>query len=281
MHAVRRTFTAAPLLFLLAASALPARGEEPKKEKPPEPKEAKAEAVLPKDPAAGKSEASSSRLTITLAEGKTVVCREQSAQSFLIRGNWFPRTSDAEKVKEGRKLLEEAIKYRTEKYGYFEGFGNPKGNAHPPKHYAKATSFMGLSVQVHEKIIPALKCVEAALKGGPAGGEYKPRAMGGIRFRNTYKGVEVSNHVYGIAVDIEPDKNTCCGCVAPWNEHPLCKQKSKTVWERMVMPRSWVEAFEKYGFYWLGHDVLQDTMHFEFLGDPDKITESPGSVATN
>ena len=76
-----------------------------------------------------------------------------------------------------------------------------------------------------------------------------------------------------VAVDIEPDKNTCCGCVAPWNEHPLCKQKGKTVWERMVMPRSWVETFEKYGFYWLGHDTLEDTMHFEFLGDPDKITD--------
>ena len=26
-----------------------------------------------------------------------------------------------------------------------------------------------------------------------------------------------------------------------------------------------------YGFYWLGHDALEDTMHFEFLGDPEQI----------
>jgi D-alanyl-D-alanine carboxypeptidase len=275
MHAVRRTFAAAPLLLCLAASALPARGEEPKKDAPPEPKDAKSEAAKEAAPAAA------NKITITLADGKTVHCREQTAQPFLIRGNWFPRSNDADKVKEGRKMLEEAIKYRTEKYGYFEGFGNPKANKHPPKYYAKSTSFMGMNVQVHEKIIPALKCVEAALKAGPAGNEYKPAAMGGIRFRNTYKGVEVSNHVYGIAIDIEPDKNTCCGCVAPWNTHPLCKQKNKSVWERMVMPRSWVETFEKYGFYWLGHDTLQDTMHFEFLGDPDKITETPTNVAAN
>jgi hypothetical protein len=255
MHAVRRTLAAAPLLFLVVASHA-AHGEE----KTPEAKEA-TPTTTP---------TTTGRLAISL-DGKTANCREQAAQSFLIRGNWFPR--DPEKAKEGRKLLEESIKYRTEKYGYFEGFGNPKGNAHPPKHYAKTTTFMGLSVQVHEKIIPALKCVEAALKASSAGNEYKPHAMGGIRFRNTYKGVEVSNHVYGIAVDIEPDKNTCCGCVAPWNEHPLCKQKGKSVWERMVMPKSWVETFEKFGFYWLGHDVLQDTMHFEFLGDPDAITE--------
>jgi hypothetical protein len=37
-----------------------------------------------------------------------------------------------------------------------------------------------------------------------------------------------------------------------------------------------VHAFERYGFYWLGHDVLQDTMHFEFLGDPDRIVRTPG-----
>ncbi|MCW5832486.1 MAG: M15 family metallopeptidase [Labilithrix sp.] len=274
MHAVRRTLAAAPLLVLLGAAALPARGDEPKKEAPPEPKEAKPAIVVPKEPAPP----AATKLTVTLADGKTAHCREQSAQSFLIRGNWFPRTNDAEKLKEGRKLLEEAIKYRTEKYGYFEGFGNPKSNPHPPKYYAKSTSFMGMSVQVHAKIIPALKCVEAALKAGPAGEAYKPRAMGGIRFHNTYRGVEISNHVYGIAIDIEPDKNTCCGCVAPWNNHPLCKQKDKTVWDRMVMPRSWVETFEN-GFYWLGHDVLQDTMHFEFLGDPEKITETAGDVA--
>lgn len=275
MPAVRRTLAAAPLLLALAASTLPARGDDAKKDNA-EAKEAKTEA--PKDAAPAPA---SGKLTITLADGKTATCREQSAQPFLIRGNWFPRTNDAEKVKEGRKLLEQAIRYRTEKYGYFEGYGNPKANRHPPKHYAKSTTFMGLSVQVHSKIIPALKCVEAALKASPAGDEYKPRAMGGIRFHNTYRGVEISNHVYGIAIDIEPDKNTCCGCVAPWNTHPLCKQKDKTVWERMAMPRSWVEAFERFGFYWLGHDVLQDTMHFEFLGDPDKITESTGDIATN
>jgi hypothetical protein len=215
-------------------------------------------------------------------EAGTFACHEQGAQAFLIRGNWFPKTNDAETQKEGRKLLESAIRYRTEKYGYFEGFGSPKLNPHPPKHYAKSTAFMGMTVQVHERIVPALKCVEAALKGSPAAAEYKPRSMGGIRFKNTYRGVEISNHVYGIAIDIEPDRNSCCGCVAPWPDNPLCQGKNKTIWERMAMPKSWVETFERFGFYWLGHDVLRDTMHFEFLGDPDKIlqrvTTAPASA---
>ena len=277
MSAVRRTLPAALFLVLAAGGAtLPARGDEPKPVAKPAAKEA-----LPPAPAVAPAIAPNiggARLTITTDAG-TLGCREQLAQSFLIRGNWFPRTNDAEKQKEGRKLLDDAIKYRTEKYGYFEGFGSPKLNPHPPKHYAKATTFMGMSAQVNERIIPALKCVEAALKAGPAGNEYKPRAMGGIRFHNTYRGVEISNHVYGIAIDIEPDRNTCCGCVAPWPDHPLCKAKNKTVWERMAMPKSWVDTFERFGFYWLGHDTLQDTMHFEFLGDPDKVTEPANTGA--
>lgn len=234
---------------------------------------AKPEAKEAPDPAArNEARARAAAVTITV-DGKTQRCREQTAQPFLVRGSWFPSAKDPAAVKAGRKMLEDAIRYRTETYGYFEGFGNARWNRHPPKHYAKTVQFQGMSAQVHEKIIPALKCVEAALKASGADAEYKPRAMGGIRFKNTYRGVEVSNHVYGIAIDIEPDKNTCCGCVKPWNEHPLCKKKVASVFERMAMPKSWVDAFERYGFYWLGHDVLADTMHFEFLGDPDKVLE--------
>ena len=277
MFAARRTLAASVFVLIAAgAASLPARGDDakpadakPADAKPPENKPVPVIGATP-----------TSKLTISTDAG-TFGCREQAAQAFLIRGNWFPRTNDAEKQKEARKLFEESLKYRTEKYGYFEGFGSPKSNPHPPKFYAKSMTFMGMSVQVNEKIIPALKCVEAALKASPAGNEYKPRAMGGIRFKNTYRGMEISNHVYGIAIDIEPDRNSCCGCVAPWPDHPLCKAKNKTVWERMAMPKSWVDTFERFGFYWLGHDVLQDTMHFEFLGDPDKVTEpaGPGAAA--
>jgi hypothetical protein len=214
-------------------------------------------------------------VSIAGPNGAMLKCREQQAQQFLIRGNWFRGDPVA-----GRKMLEEAIKYRTKTYGYFEGFGDPHMNAHPPRFYAKATTFMGLPIQFNEKAIPALKCVEAALKATHAAEEYHPTSAGGIRFSNTYRGFEVSNHVYGIAIDIEPSKNSCCGCVAPWPDHPLCKNKKLTVYQRMVMPKSWVEVFERYGFYWLGHDVLQDTMHFEFLGDPTQITEPAATTAS-
>lgn len=227
-----------------------------------------ATAASPSTAPATSAQPQTTPVTIAGPNGTKLRCREQGAQPFLVRGNWFKGDGKA-----GQKMFADSIRFRTEKYGHFPGFGSPSSNAHPPRFYAKSTTFMGLAVSVNEHIIPALACVEAALKQSGADQQYHPKSMGGIRFQNTYRGSEISNHVYGIAVDIEPQVNTCCGCVRPWNDHPLCKKKVQSIFERMAMPKSWVDVFERYGFYWLGHDVLQDTMHFEFLGDPDAITE--------
>jgi hypothetical protein len=130
---------------------------------------------------------------------------------------------------------------------------------------------MGLPVQMHRKVVPALQCVEEEIKRSCADHPYKAQALAGIRFRNTYRGGEVTNHIYGIAIDVDPSLNSCCGCVKPWSSAPACQRPAKTEYDRMAMPECWVHAFERYGFYWLGHDVLRDTMHFEFLGDPEHI----------
>ena len=222
--------------------------------------------VLAPDPPAEESPKALPPVSISV-DGALVRCREQAAQPFLVRGNWFKKGTDS------NKALAEAIRYRTEKYGYFPGYGSPRDNTHPPRFYAEPVKFMGMTVTVNQKVGLALRCVEAALNATPAKDEYHPHSIGGIRFANTYRGSEISNHVYGIAIDIEPDRNTCCGCVAPWTEHPLCQRRVSSIYERMAMPKSWVAIFERFGFYWLGHDVLQDTMHFEFLGDPEKILD--------
>jgi hypothetical protein len=196
-------------------------------------------------------------------------CNEQPPQEFLVRGN-FRKTPGGN---------ERAIQYRTDTYGYFKGFGRPPApDAQPPSHYVVDATFMGLPVRMHRKVVPALACVEAEIKQACAADHYTPHALAGIRFRNTYRGAEVTNHIYGIAIDIDPLENPCCGCVKPWSEAAICNRPSKTEYDRMALPECWVHAFEKYGFYWLGHDVLKDTMHFEFLGDPDRIVRS---VTTN
>ena len=198
-------------------------------------------------------------------DGKPHACIKQRAQDFLIRSNWFSHGAA------GSELFQKSLRYRTEHYGYFPGFGRADWNRAAPRDSAVAARFMGMPIQINRRVVPALRCVEKALMAGPAHLDYHPHGIGGIRFHNTYRGGEVSNHVYGIAMDIDSETNTCCGCVGAWARHPLCEKKVSSIYERMAMPNSWVEVFERYGWYWLGHDVLQDTMHFEFLGDPDKI----------
>ncbi|MCL2447689.1 MAG: M15 family metallopeptidase [Polyangiaceae bacterium] len=190
-------------------------------------------------------------------------CNEQPPQDFLVRGQFL-------KVPGGN---ERAIQYRTDHYGYYKGFGQPGPDAQPPSAFVVSTKFMGLPVVMHRKVVPALACVEREIAQACADHPYTAHALAGIRYRNTYRGGEITNHAYGIAIDIDPSINTCCGCVPPWNDAPRCKKQAKTEYDRMVMPECWVHAFERYGFYWLGHDVLRDTMHFEFLGDPDRIVK--------
>jgi hypothetical protein len=196
-------------------------------------------------------------------------CNEQAPQDFLVRSNFL-------KTRDGN---ERAIQWRTDHYGWFRGFGRPAPDAQPPSAFVVETTFMGLPIKMHRKVVPALHCAEEDIKRSCADHPYTAHALAGIRMRNTYRGGEVTNHAYGIAIDVDPSINTCCGCVPPWNDAPACKRPAKTEYDRMAMPECWVHSFERYGFYWLGHDVLRDTMHFEFLGDPDRIVKASGPIA--
>jgi len=200
------------------------------------------------------------------AGGSSSACNEQAPQDFLVRGHF---------LKEGPSGNARAIQYRTDTYGYFKGFGHAGPDAKPPGANVVTTTFMGLSVKMHRKVVPALACVEQEIRTACADHPYTAHALAGIRYKNTYRGGEVTNHAYGIAIDVDPAINTCCGCVPPWNDAPACHRTAKNEYDRMARPECWVHAFERYGFYWLGHDVLRDTMHFEFLGDPDRIEKTP------
>jgi hypothetical protein len=196
-------------------------------------------------------------------------CTTQKPQPFLIRSNF---------VKHGAlnaAAHEQALRYRAEQYGSVEGLGLDRYNKQRAYANAQSVRFMGLPLQIHKKIAPALQCVERYLERSCTEPKerYTPRAVGGFRTTNTYRGGEVSNHLFGIAIDIDPNKNPCCGCVAPWPDHPACKSPAESVFDRAALPRCWIEGFERFGFYWLGRDPeLRDTMHFEFLGDPEKLT---------
>lgn len=213
------------------------------------------------------------------AGGDGIACNEQRPIDYLIRGNWVTKARmPREEIQRRRELAAQAVRFRTEHYGYFEGFGRPEWNARSPMQNAAGTRFMGIRLRVNASIHPALACVEQAIQAQCTSTPYRAQRLSGIRDRNTYHNGEVSNHVYGIAIDIDPSINTCCGCVPPWTDHPLCAEEVSSIFERMQMPECWVRQFERFGFYWLGRDTLQDTMHFEFLADPDQITPAAGTA---
>lgn len=207
-------------------------------------------------------------------------CNEQRAQSFLMRSTYIHQLGLTTEMAQQRKRLHHAaIAYRTRHYGYVEGFGDSTMNPRPPYDYSGDGKFFGLHVRMNSRVLVALGCVEETIEQTCSNTPYVPQVLDGLRARNTFHNNEVSNHLYGIAIDIDPVRNACCHCVAPSRDAPICKKPAKTPFDHAEIPPCWVEAFEKYGFYWLGHDVLEDTMHFEFLGDPNQIKRSTSAPA--
>jgi len=195
-------------------------------------------------------------------------CRVQRPQKFLER-RAFLKGGMLDSSKHAR-----ALRYFAEHYGNAGDDATTRWNSEPAIGQAKSVKFFGLPISIHSKIAGALACVEKRIRKTCHGrSSYTPISVGGFRDANTYRGTEVSNHLFGIAIDIDPERNPCCGCVDPWPNSPLCKGDAKTVYERTALTKGWIRAFQRYGFDWLGHDELADTMHFEFLGDPDRIAK--------
>ena len=195
-------------------------------------------------------------------------CRVQAPQKFLER-----RSVVKHGMLDPRKHAR-ALRYLVERYGNAGDDVTTAYNAQSASEQARTVTFMGRPISIHARIAPALACVEKRIRKLCVGrSRYTATAIGGFRSANTYRGPEISNHLLGIAIDIDPDRNPCCGCVDPWPSSPLCKIEARDVYERTALPKCWIRAFERFGFDWLGHDKLEDTMHFEFLGDPDRITK--------
>jgi hypothetical protein len=193
-------------------------------------------------------------------------CRVQPPQRFLERRT-FHKKGSIDPTKHLRAMKYLAQHYGTTGDSITVAYGHEAASQH-----AKTVHFFGMPLSIHEKIAPVVSCVEKHLKKACTGRSgYAPHAIGGFRTTNTYRGSEVSNHMFGIAIDIDPEKNPCCGCVDPWPSSPLCQGEVESVYKRTSLTKCWVRGFERFGFDWLGHDELEDTMHFEFLGDPDRI----------
>jgi hypothetical protein len=201
-------------------------------------------------------------------------CNDQRPLAFLVRGNYVSRKDASLEERHARaRNHREAIRFRTEHYGHVKGFGLPEWNPMPAISFAEQTSFVGMKVALNRKIVTAVRCAEREIRA-TCKEVYRPQYLSGFRGENTLYSGEVSNHLYGIALDVDPEHNLCCNCVGPATLHPACTRPGATLADRMFMPSCWVAAFERFGFYWLGHNELEGTMHFEFLGDPDRTLRS-------
>jgi hypothetical protein len=192
-------------------------------------------------------------------------CRAQKPQAFLMRSHYVKRNMI------DPKGHARAVRYRVEAYGSIPGIGATEFNPTRVASHVTRMRFFGLPIVMHERVAPVLACVERRIEthcSAPKS-HYVPRAIGGLRTENTIRQGEISNHLFGIAIDIDPDRNPCCHCVAKWQTNKKCRIPSSSPYDRTDLPKCWIEAFEHYGFYWLGLDTLEDTMHFEFLGRPD------------
>ncbi len=192
-------------------------------------------------------------------------CRAQKPQPFLMRSHYVKKNMI------DPKAHARAVRYRAEHYGSVAGIAATELNPKRVANQVVRTTFFGLPIVMHEKVAPILTCVERRItqQCDGVGSRYVPRAIGGLRTENTIRQGEISNHLFGIAIDVDPNRNPCCHCVKKWQGHKKCSIPSSSPYDRADLPHCWVTAFEHYGFYWLGLDSLEDTMHFEFLGDPD------------
>src|SRR5262249_49237592 len=112
-------------------------------------------------------------------------CNEQPPQDFLVRGNWQTKASmSREEIRERRAIHERAIRYRTENYGFFEGFGNASWNDTTPSDNAEALRVFGLRVRLNSRIIPAVRCAEEAIALNCTASPYEPTRLSGLRTRN-------------------------------------------------------------------------------------------------
>lgn len=109
----------------------------------------------------------------------------------------------------------------------------------------------GTAITVHERLLPALDVVTSALAAGGEAYEVDPRYTSSIAARTISGRTRLSRHTFGLAMDINADRNPFRG------DNRLITD----------MPDSFVAAFEAGGFCWGGGWIgRKDAMHFAWQG---------------
>src|SRR5690606_29716609 len=95
------------------------------------------------------------------AASEEILCNEQEPQAFLIRANWLTRRGmEADEVRARREVAQQAVRYRTENYGYFQGFGSPAWNERTPLQNAISVRLFDRPTRLNQRIVAAARCAE-------------------------------------------------------------------------------------------------------------------------
>lgn len=134
----------------------------------------------------------------------------------------------------------------------------------------KTTYFMGFQVMIHRDLLEDLARVEerlaAEMENDPALKEYIESVdfLTGFNWRPIDGTRSLSNHSYGIAIDIIPKDYRGKRAYWRWFKDEISRWYELPWENRYAPPASLVRAFEAEGFLWGGKWFFFDGIHFEY-----------------
>jgi hypothetical protein len=134
----------------------------------------------------------------------------------------------------------------------------------------KTTFFLGHKVMIHRDLLEDLARVEERIQSAVIQDsllrEYVDSigSLAGFNWRAIEGTETLSNHSFGIAIDIIPKDYKGKEVYWRWSL-PFFPKWYSLPWEKRHMPpQAFVEAFEEEGFIWGGKWLFYDSIHFEY-----------------
>ena len=126
--------------------------------------------------------------------------------------------------------------------------------------------FLGRRVTVHQRIVDALRRIEAEIRAWDGGEAFiaSLNSADGYSWRSIAGTQRMSYHSWGLAVDIQPRRLGTLAIYWLW------ERGRNDDWMLVPLERRWnppnqvIAAFEKEGFIWGGKWPMYDNMHFEY-----------------
>jgi hypothetical protein len=177
---------------------------------------------------------------------------------------------DAESADRLRKLLKELSTHPPCRSETFLQILFDAGSQAQTARQIVRVDFLGFPVQVHQRIVPALRQVAAECeelrRSNPAVAAFFAglAEIDGFNYRDVAGTLTRSYHGYGLALDLIP--RSYGGKIPYWR---WVAEKDDRWWatpyeRRWSVPLPVVHAFERHEFVWGGKWLFFDTMHFEY-----------------